>query len=170
MNRPWQAGVNDKLMDRIKTDLPQAVMRTTFIVGFPGETEKQFDHLLQFVQRHEFDHVGVFTFSPEEGTPAYNLPDRLPQEVMDARRDAIMTVQQPISHKKNQAEVGKVVDVLIEQENPETGELVGRSPRFAPEVDGLVYVQGEASLGAIVPVSITDADVYDLYGQIATLN
>lgn len=170
MNRPWQAGVNDKLMDRIKNDLPQAVMRTTFIVGFPGETEKQFDHLLQFVQRHEFDHVGVFTFSPEEGTPAYNLPDRLPPDIMEARRDAIMTVQQPISHKKNQAEVGKVVDVLIEQENPETGELVGRSPRFAPEVDGLVYVQGEASLGSIVPVSITDADVYDLYGQIATLN
>ncbi len=170
MNRPWQAGVNDKLMDRIKTALPDAVMRTTFIVGFPGETEKHFDHLLQFVQRHEFDHVGVFTFSPEEGTPAYNLPDRLPPDIMEARRDAIMTVQQPISHKKNHAEVGKVVDVLIEQENPETGELVGRSPRFAPEVDGLVYVQGEASLGAIVPVSITDADVYDLYGQIATLN
>ena len=75
-------------------------------------------------------------------------------------------VQQPISFKKNQAEMGKVVDVLIEQENPETGELIGRSARFSPDVDGLVYVQGEARLGSMVPVVITDADNYDLYGQV----
>jgi ribosomal protein S12 methylthiotransferase len=79
-----------------------------------------------------------------------------------------MTVQQLISRKKNQTEVGKVVDVLIEQEDPETGELVGRSARFSPEVDGLVYVQGEARLGSLVPVTITHADVYDLYGRVAT--
>lgn len=167
MNRPWQGQVNDSIIDRIKTALPNAVLRTTFIVGFPGETDEHFEHLRQFVQRHEFDHVGVFTFSPEEGTPAYRLPNPLPQEVMDDRRDAIMTLQQPISLKKNRAEIGKVVDVLIEQENPETGERVGRSARFAPEVDGLVYVQGEARLGSIVPVVITDADVYDLYGRVA---
>jgi ribosomal protein S12 methylthiotransferase len=87
---------------------------------------------------------------------------------MDARRDAIMQAQQPISLKRNQAQIGQVVDVLIEQENPDTGQLIGRSPRFAPEVDGLVYVEGEASLGALVPVLIQDADVYDLYGKIAT--
>ncbi|HEY9810731.1 MAG TPA: 30S ribosomal protein S12 methylthiotransferase RimO [Halomicronema sp.] len=168
MNRPWQAGVNDTIIERIKTAIPHAVMRTTFIVGFPGETEKQHEHLLQFVKRHEFDHVGVFTFSPEEGTPAYSLPSQLPQDVMDARRDAIMQAQQPISQKKNQAEIGKVVDVLIEQENPETGDLVGRSARFAPDVDGLVYVQGSARLGSVVPVKITDADIYDLYGHVAT--
>jgi ribosomal protein S12 methylthiotransferase len=167
MNRPWQGRVNDGIIERIKEALPNAVLRTTFIVGFPGETDEHFEHLLQFVQRHEFDHVGVFTFSPEEGTPAYDLPDQLPQSVMDDRRDALMTMQQSISLKKNQAEIGKVVDVLIEQENPETGELVGRSARFAPEVDGLVYVQGSARLGSIVPVVITDADVYDLHGQIA---
>lgn len=164
MNRPWQGQVNDRIIDRLKTALPDAVLRTTFIVGFPGETDEHFEHLLQFVQRHEFDHVGVFTFSPEEGTPAYNLPNQLPQSVMDARRDALMEAQQPISLKKNQACIGKVVDVLIEQENPETGELIGRSARFAPEVDGLVYVQGNASLGTIVGVKITDADIYDLYG------
>lgn len=168
MNRPWQGQVNDGIIERIKTALPQAVLRTTFIVGFPGETASHFDHLLQFVQRHEFDHVGVFTFSKEEGTPAYNLPFGLPQEVMDIRRDALMEVQQPISLKKNRAEVGKVVDVLIEQENPETGELIGRSARFSPEVDGLVYVQGEALLGSIVPVVISDADIYDLYGQVVS--
>jgi ribosomal protein S12 methylthiotransferase len=167
MNRPWQGQVNDGIIDRIKTALPNAVLRTTFIVGFPGETDEHFEHLQQFVQRHEFDHVGVFTFSPEEGTPAYTLSNQLPQEVMDDRRDAIMTLQQPISLRKNRAEIGKVVDVLIEQENPDTGELVGRSARFAPEVDGLVYVQGEARLGTIVPVVIADADVYDLYGRVA---
>jgi ribosomal protein S12 methylthiotransferase len=166
MNRPWQGQVNDALIERIKTALPDAVLRTTFIVGFPGETEQHFEHLLQFVQRHEFDHAGVFTFSPEEGTPAYNLPNQLPQEVMEARRDALMAAQQPISLKKNQGAVGKVVDVLIEQEHPSTGERIGRSARFAPEVDGLVYVQGDAPLGTIVKVEITDADIYDLYGSV----
>lgn len=167
MNRPWQGRVNDQIISRIKTALPGAVLRTTFIVGFPGETDEHFDHLLQFVQRHEFDHVGVFTFSAEEGTAAYNLSNQLPQDVMEERRDALMQAQQSISLKKNQAEVGKVVDVLIEQQHPETGELVGRSARFAPEVDGLVYVQGDARLGSIVPVAIQDADIYDLYGEVA---
>ena len=168
MNRPWQGQVNDAVIERIKTALPDAVLRTTFIVGFPGETDEHFEHLLEFVQRHEFDHVGVFTFSPEEGTPAYSLQNQLPQELKDARRDALMEVQQPISLTKNQASVGNVVEVLIEQEHPSTGELLGRSARFAPEVDGLVYVQGEAPLGTIVKVEITDADIYDLYGAVVS--
>jgi ribosomal protein S12 methylthiotransferase len=166
MNRPWQGRVNDGIIERIKTALPEAVLRTTFIVGYPGETQEHFEHLLQFVQRHEFDHVGVFTFSPEEGTPAHNLPNQLPQELMEERRSALMELQQPISWKKNQQEVGKVVDVLIEQQNPETGELIGRSGRFSPEVDGQVYVKGEAKLGEIFPVAIHSADTYDLYGQV----
>ena len=170
MNRPWQGRVNDGIIDKIKGLLPEAVLRTTFIVGFPGETESHFEHLLQFVKRHEFDHVGVFTFSREEGTPAYNLPHQLPQEVMDERREALMLVQQPIAAQKNQESVGKVMDVLIEQENPTTRTLIGRAPRFAPEVDGLVYVQGEASLGSIVPVEITNADTYDLFGRVAVTN
>lgn len=167
MNRPWQGRVNDAIIERLKANIPGAVLRTTFIVGFPGETEEHFNHLLQFVERHEFDHVGVFTFSPEEGTPAYTLPDPVPQSVMDARRDALMQLQQPISLRKNKGQIGQVVDVLIEQENPQTGEQVGRSPRFAPDVDGLVYVRGTARLGSITPVLIQDADVYDLYGQVA---
>ena len=170
MNRPWQGRVNDGIIDKIKGLLPEAVLRTTFIVGFPGETESHFEHLLQFVKRHEFDHVGVFTFSREEGTPAYNLPHQLPQEVMDERRESLMLVQQPIAARKNQESVGKIMDVLIEQENPTTGTLIGRAPRFAPEVDGLVYVQGEASLGSIVPVEITNADTYDLFGRVAVTN
>ncbi len=166
MNRPWQGKVNDEIINRIKLALPNAVLRTTFIVGFPGETEEHFQHLLQFVERHQFDHVGVFTFSAEEGTKAFDLPFQLPEEIKESRRNQLMEVQQPIAAVNNQAEVGKLVPVLIEQENPRTGELIGRSPRFAPEVDGLVYVTGVASLGSIVKVKITSADIYDLYGKI----
>lgn len=170
MNRPWQGRVNDQIIEQIKTALPDAVLRTTLIVGFPGETDEHFEHLLQFVQRHEFDHVGVFTFSPEEETAAYKLPNQLRQKVMEERQDILMQAQQPISKKKNQSQVGKVVDVLIEQQNPETGELLGRSARFAPEVDGWVYVQGGAPLASIVPVEITDAEIYDLYGRVVSPN
>ena len=166
MNRPWQGQVNDAIIERIKEALPQAILRTTFIVGFPGEDDEHFQHFFQFIQRHEFDHVGVFTFSPEEGTPAYNLPNQLPQAIKDERRDILMELQQPISLRKNQQEIGRVVDVLIEQENPSTGELIGRSARFAPEVDGQVYVRGQARLGTIVPVAIKEADTYDLYGVV----
>jgi ribosomal protein S12 methylthiotransferase len=166
MNRPWQGQVNDRIIERLKSALPEAVMRTTFIVGFPGETEKHFHNLLQFVKRHEFDLMGVFTFSPEEGTKAYNLAAQVPTEIKESRRDALMKIQQPIAARKNQAEIGKTVEVLIEQENPITGELIGRSARFAPEIDGVVYLKGEASLGSIVSVKITDADIYDLYGEV----
>jgi ribosomal protein S12 methylthiotransferase len=170
MNRPWQGQINDGIMERLKIALPSAVIRTTFIVGFPGETQEHFQHLLEFTQRHKFDHVGVFTFSPEEETPAYNLPNQIPAEVMTDRRNQLMDLQQPISFQKNQQEVGKIVDVLIEQENPGSissgGELIGRSGRFSPEIDGQVYVKGEARLGTIVKVAIASADAYDLYGQV----
>ncbi len=167
MNRPWQGRVNDAIIERVKDAIPGAVLRTTFIVGFPGETEEHFTHLLEFVKRHEFDRVGVFTFSKEEGTPAYILPNQVPQAVMEARRNVLMKVQQPIAARKNLSCIGKKVDVLIEQENPQTGEFIGRSAGFSPDVDGLVYVRGDAALGTIVPVKIVDAGVYDLYGQIA---
>jgi ribosomal protein S12 methylthiotransferase len=168
MNRPWQSQVNDRVMDQIKTALPHAVFRTTFIVGFPGETEAHFQHLLEFVQRHEFDHLGAFVFSPEDGTPAATLPHAVSTAVMDDRRHRLMTVQQPIAQRKNTTQVGKVVDVLIEEEHPGSGLKIGRSARFAPEVDGVVYVEGSARLATIVPVQITAADVYDLHGRVAT--
>ena len=166
MNRPWQGRVNDAIIERAKTAIPEAVLRTTFIVGFPGEKEEHFAHLVEFVKRHEFDHVGVFTFSPEQETVAYNLPHHVSQAVMEERRHVLMQVQQPIAARKNQACVGKMVDVLIEQENPKTGEYIGRSVRFSPEIDGVVYVNGEAALGEIASVKVTDASVYDLYGQV----
>ncbi|MGB7416402.1 MAG: 30S ribosomal protein S12 methylthiotransferase RimO [Thermosynechococcaceae cyanobacterium] len=175
MNRPWQGQVNDKIIERLKATLSDATLRTTFIVGFPGETEAHFEHLCEFVQRHQFDHVGVFTFSPEEGTAAYDLPHQLPQDVMDARRDRIMQIQQPISLKHNQQQVGRVVDVLIEQEHPGTGKLIGRSARFAADVDGLVYIHPDESgrspsdlarLGSMAQVKIEAADEYDLHGYL----
>jgi ribosomal protein S12 methylthiotransferase len=168
MNRPWQGRINDDIVDRLKAALPDAVMRTTFIVGFPGETEEHFAHLEAFIRRHEFDHVGVFTFSPEDGTPAAEMDNPVPQEIMDDRRDRLMAIQQEISARRNRMQIGQIVDVLIEQENPRKGESIGRSARFAPEVDGVVYVDGSARLGSLVPVLIVDADDYDLFGRIAT--
>ena len=171
MNRPWQADVTGGVLARIREQLPDAVLRTTFIVGYPGETEEHFQHLLEFVAEQQFDHVGVFTFSPEEGTPAATLPNPVPAAVAQERKDRLMALQQPIAAARNAAWVGRIVDVLIEQEHPGTGEMIGRCARFAPEVDGEVRVQpGEGGLsaapGTLVPVRITGADTYDLIGTV----
>ena len=171
MNRPWQADVTGGVLRRIREQLPDAVLRTTFIVGFPGESEEHFQHLLDFVAEQRFDHVGVFTFSPEEGTPAADLPNQVPAEVAQERKDRLMALQQPIAAARNAAWVGRIVDVLIEQENPSTGEMLGRCARFAPEVDGEVRVlPGEGGLcaapGTMVPVRITAANTYDLVGEV----
>ena len=171
MNRPWQADVTAGVLGRIREQLGDAVLRTTFIVGFPGETEEHFQHLLDFVAEQRFDHVGVFTFSAEEGTPAAELPDQVPHGIALERKDRLMALQQPIAAALNAAWVGKVVDVLIEQENPSSGEMLGRCARFAPEVDGEVRVSpGEwglcAAPGTLVKVRITGADTYDLLGVV----
>lgn len=172
MNRPWQGQVNDDIIENLKLALPQATLRTTFIVGFPGETDAHFEHLKAFVQRHQFDHVGVFTFSPEEGSAAYDLPDQISQPVKEARREALMLAQQENSFRQNQSQVGRIVPVLVEQENPSTGEFIGRSARFAPDVDGLVYIKSRDAqssmptpvLGQMISVQIEAADTYDLFG------
>ena len=171
MNRPWQADVTGGVLARIREQLPDAVLRTTFIVGYPGETEEHFQHLLEFVAEQQFDHVGVFTFSPEEGTPAAALPNPVSAAIALERKDRLMALQQPIAAARNAAWVGRIVDVLIEQEHPGTGEMIGRCARFAPEVDGEVRVQpGEGGLsaapGTLVPVRITGADTYDLIGTV----
>ena len=171
MNRPWQANVTGDLLHRIREQLPDAVLRTTFIVGFPGETEEHFQHLLNFVAEQRFDHVGVFTFSPEDGTAAVDLPNPVPAAVAQQRRDQLMALQQPIAAERNAAWVGRIVDVLIEQENPSSGEMLGRCARFAPDVDGDVRVlPGAGGLcaapGTMVPVRITAADTYDLVGEV----
>ncbi|MEB3324609.1 MAG: 30S ribosomal protein S12 methylthiotransferase RimO, partial [Cyanobacteriota bacterium] len=171
MNRPWQAEVTGGLLKRVREQLPGAVLRTTFIVGYPGETETHFQHLLDFVEEQQFDHVGVFTFSPEEGTPAADLPDAVPKTVAIARRERLMALQQPIAAARNAASVGTIVDVLIEQTHPTTGAMIGRSARFAPDVDGDVHVHPSregvvAAPGQLVPVRITAAHTYDLEGEL----
>ncbi|MCX5948287.1 MAG: 30S ribosomal protein S12 methylthiotransferase RimO [Cyanobacteria bacterium] len=171
MNRPWQEGITSGLLSRIREQLPEAVLRTTFIVGFPGETEEQFEHLLDFVAEQRFDHVGVFTFSPEEGTAAADLADPVPAEIARERKDRLMALQQPIAGERNAAWIGRIVDVLIEQENPTSGEMIGRCARFAPDVDGEVHVRPGigglcAAPGTLVPVRILSADSYDLQGEV----
>ena len=171
MNRPWQGDVTAGLLKRIREQLPEAVLRTTFIVGFPGETDDHFEHLLDFVAEQQFDHVGVFTFSPEEGTVAADLPDQVDHAVAQERKERLMALQQPIAAERNASWVGRIVDVLIEQENPSTGEMLGRCSRYAPEVDGEVRVMpGEGGLcaapGTMVPVRITAANTYDLVGVV----
>ena len=171
MNRPWQAELTDGLLSRIRAQLPDAVLRTSFIVGFPGESEAHFQHLLDFVAHQQFDHVGVFRFSPEEGTAAATLPDPVSAGRAEERREQLMAHQQPIAAARNATWVGRIVDVLIEQENPVSGEMIGRCSRFAPEVDGEVHVhpQPDGLHGApatMVPVRITAADTYDLHGEV----
>jgi ribosomal protein S12 methylthiotransferase len=140
-------------------------IRTTFIVGYPGETEREFQTLLDFVQDLRFDRVGAFPFSFELGTPSEPFGDPVPAEVKEERFRRLMELQQPISLQINQSYVGQTMDVLVE--GRKKGIFIGRSFREAPEVDGLVFVEGEAEIGSIVPVKITGAMEYDLTGVIA---
>ncbi len=170
MNRPWQSDVNSCLLQRIRDDLPDAIIRTSFIVGFPGETESHFDHLASFLETQRFDHVGVFTFSAEEGTKAANLPNQIPSEIAQARKDKLMSLQQPIAAFLNSTWIGKTVDVLVEKHNSETGEMIGRCSRFAPEVDGEVFVTAnkdelDVEIGSMIPALITGSDLYDLTAE-----
>ncbi len=159
-------------IEKLRAAMPDMVLRTTFIVGFPGETEAEFQRLLEFLQDVEFDKVGAFTFSPEPGTPAATLPDPVPEEVKAERYARLMEVQQAISLRRNQAQVGRVLEILVEGEGTIQGSgeplLLGRSYRDAPEIDGLVLVPGGTGLspGEMVPVHIQGAMEYDLVGHL----
>ena len=145
-------------------------LRTSIIVGFPGETEEQFQELLDFLPEAEFDRLGAFTYSPEEGTPAAKMPDQIPEEVKAERLDRLMKRQAAIARKKNQARVGTVEKVLVTDRNAR-GEILGRSQREAPETDGeIIFTAGESkmpSVGNFVDVRIEKASTYDLTGVIA---
>ncbi|MCA9927179.1 MAG: 30S ribosomal protein S12 methylthiotransferase RimO [Anaerolineales bacterium] len=163
MRRPanieWVYGTVEKL----RRAIPDIAVRTTFIVGYPGETEAEFDELKQFVTDLQFDRFGAFTYSFEASTPSATVSWQVPEDVKQARLDALMTLQQPISLAKNQALVGKTLPVLIEGHGD--GMSVGRTYRDAPEIDGLVIVPGELPLGELVPIRIDGAMMYDLTGQ-----
>jgi ribosomal protein S12 methylthiotransferase len=163
MRRPANIDRVRHIIEELREAMPEIAIRTTFLVGYPGETEEEFRTLLEFVEEMEFDRVGAFTYSHEEGTPAAELEDDVPPEVKAERLERLMATQQPISLAKNQALVGEVLDVLIEGQGE--GLSVGRSYRDAPEVDGLVLVEEELLVGEIVPVRITAALEYDLVGE-----
>ena len=170
MNRPWQASLNKSILGKIREEISSAVLRTSLIVGFPGEKKEHFEHLLKFLKIHKFDHVGVFIFSPEEGTSAFDLPNRVFSEVAEARKDNVIAVQQNISKDKNQTYVGSKMEILIEKVS-ENNELIGRSYNFAPEIDGTVILSVKDKIdlknyiGKFVEANISFADEYDLYGD-----
>jgi len=171
MRRPSRLEMIYDHVEKLRAAMPDIALRTTFIVGYPGETEEEFQGLLKFAQAIEFDKVGAFPFSPEPGTPAAALPDPVPEEEKEERYDRLMEVQQPISLRKNQEQVGRVLDILVEGQGEvaESGAplLLGRSYRDAPEVDGLVLVPGIAGapVGTVLEVHINGALEYDLVGE-----
>jgi ribosomal protein S12 methylthiotransferase len=166
MRRPANVEEVRRTIERLRAALPEIAIRTAFLVGFPAESEAEFQALLDFVAAMEFDRVGVFTYSHEEGTPAGRLADDVPPEVKEERHERLMQVQQPISLAKNRALVGRTLDVLIEGQGE--GLSVGRSYRDAPEVDGLVLAQANLPVGQIVPLRIIGALEYDLVGESAS--
>jgi ribosomal protein S12 methylthiotransferase len=160
MKRPHDVGKVRGLIARLRRAMPDIALRTTFIVGYPGEREEEFQALLAFLEEIAFDRVGVFTYSQEEGTEAASLPGQVPQEAKEERRLRAMELQQRISREKNRAFIGRELEVLIEGKGE--GISIGRSYRDAPEVDGMVLVEGELPLNEFAPVRITGALEYDL--------
>lgn len=164
MRRPANVDWVRRTVEKMRAVIPDLTLRTTFIVGYPGESEGEFQELLDFVAEVRFDKVGTFQFSFEPGTASESLGDPIPPEVKQARYDRLMSLQQGISLERNQAFVGKKLDVLIEGQGD--GISLGRSYRDAPEIDGLVIIEGDAPTGEIVPVRINGAMVYDLTGAV----
>ncbi len=161
MKRPWEGERYLKLFDKLRAAMPEAAIRTTFIIGFPGETQEEFKSLMQFTEEAQLDRVGAFLFSREPGTPSHDMPDQVPHRVKKQRFDQLMRLQQTISRRKNQSWVGKDLTVLIDE--VKDGWSAGRSFRDAPEIDGWVFVQGDQPVGSLVQATVSDATEYDLY-------
>jgi ribosomal protein S12 methylthiotransferase len=168
MGRRVSEGETRDLIYRLRRDYPQIHLRTTLMLGFPGEGEREFRKLLAFVREAEFTHLGVFRYSPEEGTKAARMKGRVSPEIAEERASRIMEVQQEISWKKNRAMIGSLIPVLIDGSSVGPEEiLLGRTAFQAADVDGMVRIKkGEAAIGEIVPVKITQAGPYDLTGEI----
>ena len=166
MGRPSNVDWVYKTLDKMRKTIPDLTLRSTFIVGYPGETEEEFETLLDFIGEMRFDKLGAFKFSFEKGTLAEALGDTIPDKVKEDRLRRLMEKQQQISLERNQAFVGRDLKVLIEGTGD--GMSIGRSYRDAPEVDGLVLVKGEINAGEMVTVHIDNAMVYDLSGMVIT--
>ena len=163
MRRPANMDWVYRTLEKMRRAMPSLALRTTFIVGYPGETEEEFQALLDFIAEIRFDHVGAFTFSFETGTASEPLGDPVPQEVKDERLERLMLLQQEISLARNQSFIGQTLPVLVE--GFDNGLSIGRSYRDAPEIDGLVLVEGKVPIGEISPVQITGALTHDLSGR-----
>lgn len=175
MKRPANVEWVYNTVRTMRERIPNLSVRTTFIVGYPGETDEEFAALMQMIDDLQFDRVGAFTYSYELGTPSAALPNMVADDVKQARYEQLMTRQQGISLAKNQALVGKTIDILVEghgmgedEDGNDTGDILslGRSYRDAPEIDGYVIVEGELPVGQIVPVRITGATTYDLIATV----
>lgn len=163
MRRPSNMEAVKNTISKLRAALPEIAIRTTFIVGYPGETEEEFQTLLDFIQEVRFDHLGAFTYFQEKGTFSEKLGDPVSEEVKQERLERLMTLQQEISLQKNQTWVGKTISILVEGYNE--GISIGRSYRDAPEIDGMVFVEGQLPIAEIVTVKISDALVHDLIAQ-----
>ena len=175
MKRPAKVEWVYETIGRLRELMPELAVRTTFIVGYPGDTEDEFAGLLKMVREMEFDRVGAFQYSYELGTPSAALPNQVHDAIKQERYERLMELQSAISLKKNQALVGKTLDILVEghgagenEHGAETGDVIslGRSYRGAPEIDGYVLVEGELPVGEIVPVRVTGATTYDLIATV----
>ena len=156
------------IITKLRNEIPDIALRTTLITGFPGETEEDFEEMLEFVDEMEFDRLGVFTYSPEEDTPAANMPNQIDEEIKEQRRDEIMQLQQEVSLDKSEEMIGRIVDCMIEGKITDDEAYVGRSYKDAPNVDGFVFINTTANLmsGDIVKVKIDGAMEYDLIGSL----
>jgi ribosomal protein S12 methylthiotransferase len=172
MRRGGNRASYERLFKRIRERVPGVTLRTTFIVGFPGETEEDFEELVEFVRDMEFDNVGVFTYSDEENSPAFLLDEKVPHPVAKKREQRLMKEQAKISKRKNKAMLGKHITVLLEGRSKESDLLLeGRMQGQAPEIDGCVLINDmpedyAAKAGDFVIVEITEAHDYDLIGRI----
>ncbi len=165
--RTSQKQIRD-VVNRLRTAMPDIVIRTTLITGFPGETKEQHEALLEFVDEMEFQRLGVFTYSPEEGTRAADYPNQIEEEEKKRRQDEIMALQQEVSYDNNQKMLGAILEVLVEGYLYEEDIYIGRSYREAPNVDGYIFISAEEEIisGELVRVRITDANEYDLIGEV----
>jgi ribosomal protein S12 methylthiotransferase len=168
MNRKMTREEIQEVLKKIKSQLPDAVIRTQFIVGYPSETPEEFEEMLKFVAENQFDRVGCFKYSPEENTPGGKMAEQIDEDVKEFRHNSLMEVQRNISELKHKAFIGKTIEVVVEGFSEETDLLLqGRSSQQAPEIDGVVLINdGQARVGEFVKVRITDSMEYDLIGEI----
>ena len=156
------------IIGKLRREIPDICLRTTLITGFPGETEEQHEELAEFVDEMEFDRLGVFTYSPEEGTPAASMPDQIDEEVKEERQAELMELQQEIAFDNAESMIGREVLVMIEGKVADENAYVGRTYRDAPNVDGLIFINTDEELlsGDFARVKVTGALEYDLIGEL----